>query len=174
MPPLGGGRLPGAMVGEVVDVDAEHDRGAAGGERLEHAHELALAVVAAVRAVAGVRLDGELLRRHRAPVEIPLGRQRGTVLQLLGRQRGRYGGDADGTAAAEHPTGDGGEQAESAPPEKPTTTSPNSLNPASSRLAVAPRSFAERVAGSPHRPGRGAQSSPTSPSTRSASPTIPL
>ena len=93
-PPSTGGALPGAMVAEIVDVDAEHDGGALGRrDRADHVHQLGLAVEAAVAVVEPVGGALHLVRDHRRPAQAPLGGQRLAVVALGAGQRRRDRGD---------------------------------------------------------------------------------
>ena len=111
--PLGRRLLAGAVVAEVVDVDAEHDRGALGlGERREHVHQRGLAVEAAVAVVGHVGGVGQLVGLDRASSAGPTPRASARAVVLLARAAsdGDTAVTASARSGAERVVGDPGEE----------------------------------------------------------------
>ena len=140
--PLGRRPLAGAVIAEVVEVDAEHDgraaRCAATGPR--RVHQLGLAVVAALAVVGDVGRVGQLVG-----VDSPIQRRPHSAARA--RQSASSDGASDGDTAVAASTRSGprvswatqARKAESAPPLNATTTRPSSAQPAAqdaSRSAI--------------------------------------
>jgi hypothetical protein len=87
------------MVAEIIEVDAQHDRGPAGtGDRGDDIHQLRLAVVAAVGVVDPVRGPLHLMRDDGCPPQTPFVRQRAAIRFFVPCQRRRDRGDGVGVA----------------------------------------------------------------------------
>ena len=105
-----GRTLTGAVVAEVVEVDAQHDRGIAGvGDRPDDVHQLGLAVIATIAVVDPIRGALHLVRDHRCPLQFPfLGEGAAVGLFVAGE---RWGYRCDGVCAvAQFLLSDGGEE----------------------------------------------------------------
>ena len=93
------------MVGEVVEVHAQHDGGPLGfGQRDEHLHQLTLAVVATIEVIAHVGGIVELVGVGGDPPQTPLGCESSAVLVVLCAERCGDCGRAEYPLRAEQPS----------------------------------------------------------------------
>ncbi len=156
-------RLARAMIAQVVEVHAQHHDGAfASSDGRHHVHQLGLAVVAAVDAVAPVGSALHLVRGDRRPTQAPLAAR---AARHSASSSPASDGETAVTAWALSPStrcATAARNAESAPPLNATTTRPRSRRISSSRASagamvgassVTPRRYPAPATRSPS-PGR--------------------
>ena len=159
----GRGRLARAVVTQVADVHAEHDRRPFGdGQRAECIHQRALAAGATVGPVGNVGGVLHLARRHADPAQAPLVGQAAAVGLFCAGERRRNGRGAQDGVPAQRVVGHLGQQ--------------RRVRPAAERhhdTSEATQLVAQVVDGGSRRRDRGGAHAPNTDSTASSVPTMP-